>query len=98
MPVCTILVFHFPLISYLCNGMDIILIIIVSLWLLGQLMRWWFKWWLKRRLTPREQPRQRRPEGEVRIEQTVRTEKKVNRNVGDYVEFEEEITENCDKE
>jgi len=32
-----------------------------------------------------------RPEGDVDVRQTARIEKKVNRNVGDYVEFEEEI-------
>jgi hypothetical protein len=74
------------------------LIVILSFWLLWQLLKWWFRWWLGRKLAPREEPRRRRPEGEVRVEQTARTEKKVNRNVGDYVEFEEvEITETCDE-
>lgn len=74
-----------------------ILAILLALWLLWRLLLLWFRWWLKRRLTPREQPRQRRPEGEVRVQQTVRTEKRVSRDVGDYVEFEEEITEICDE-
>jgi hypothetical protein len=72
------------------------LIVILSLWLLGQLGRWWLKWWLGRRLSPRKPQRPPRPEGEVRIEQTAHTGQKVNRSVGDYVEFEEVVTDNCD--
>jgi hypothetical protein len=86
----------------------IIGIIILSLWLLGQLGRWWLRRWVARNqqefarrfgAMPNERqggPRRTKTkkEGEVRVEQTVRMEKRVNERVGDYVEFEEvEITE-----
>ncbi len=74
-----------------------VIVVLLALWLLWRLSLLWFRWWLKRRLTPREGHRPQRPEGEVRVEQAARAEKKVNRNVGDYVEFEEEITENCEE-
>lgn len=44
--------------------------------------------------------RSARPEGEVSIQQTHASEKKVNKNIGDYVEYEEvdatERTEQCE--
>ncbi len=73
--------------------MHIFLIIILSIWLLGKLGRWWLRRVVERRMQGghpgRRQERRSRPEGQVSVERTIRMEKRVNSNVGDYVEFEE---------
>ncbi len=73
--------------------MEVLLIIILSIWLLGRLWRWWFRRWLRRSMPNQEPRRPQRREGEVHVEQTVCTEKKVSKTVGDYVEYEEIVAE-----
>lgn len=89
--------------------LEFIFITVVVIWLVGLLGRWFLRWWLvkkQRELSERfgggaGQTRGRgaarrgnRPEGDVSVRQTAPVQKKVNKSVGDYVEFEEvEITE-----
>lgn len=84
-----------------------IFVSIFVIWLLGLVGRWLLRYWLQKKQRQfaeqfggaqqqqtRGNRRQNRREGEVSVQQTVRVEKKVNKEVGDYVEFEEvEITE-----
>ena len=84
--------------------LGVILIIILAFWLLGVIGRWLLRLWLLRKQREFAErfggnahaggyhngPKAR-PEGDVDVRQTARIEKKVNRNVGDYVEFEEEV-------
>ncbi len=70
-----------------------------GIWLLGIVLRSLLAGWLRRRTAEynraakeaqREGQRQGRREGEVTVEATrAAAEKKVNRGVGEYVEFEE---------
>ena len=88
--------------------LEFLVITILTIWLVGLLGRWLLQRWLQRK--QREfaaqfggggQPggraqgrRNTRPEGDVSVQQTAPIHKKVNRGVGDYVEFEEvEIAE-----
>ncbi len=88
--------------------MEFLVITILTIWLAGLLGRWLLQRWLQKK--QREfagqfggggQPRGRssarrsdRPEGDVSVQQTAPIQKKVNKSVGDYVEFEEvETTE-----
>lgn len=67
--------------------MEVILIIILILWLLPKVLRWWLGRWVARRMAPPAE--KRRKEGEVTVENCPPPQKKVARDVGDYVEFEE---------
>lgn len=86
---------------------------IITLWLLGLLGRWLMRRWLRKKQREfseqfgggaqyqrnRSSRRQNGREGDVRVQQTARIEKKVSGNVGEYVDFEEvKNTEECDKE
>ena len=89
---------------------EFIIITILVIWALGFFGRLLLRYWLKKKQkefaqqfgqaaggfsqTGARSRKQAKREGEVSVEQTLRVEKKVNKGVGEYVEFEEvEVTE-----
>lgn len=85
--------------------MEFILITILTIWLVGLLGRWLLQRWVLRKQREFAEQfgggtgqarRNSRPEGDVSVQQTAPIHKKVNRSVGDYVEFEEVAEETGD--
>lgn len=69
-----------------------ILIFFLIIYLLGYVFRFIIKLYLKRfqhRYDNGENQKQQRPEGDVFVSKTVPKEKVVDKNVGDYVDYEE---------
>ena len=91
-----------------------IFLAIFGIWLLGIVGRFVLRTWLRNKQRQFEQQfgggaaggrsagsrrRDNRREGDVSVQQTTHVEKKVNKSVGDYVEFEEvEIIEEIREE